>query len=270
MKLTTLLSILLAVPCLGMAAPLINDASLVDLNWSSRSSVPTDDGFHQQAGNGAAPAPSVTGGKLVLSMAGSESGPPVTYVYQNLQGSEQIPSAVSDYIVTIRFAIDQFPGNLGDSYSPTITSLIVAHYDYLKISLTPTVIRVFPYGNFTLPGGLTNEPGKFYTWQFEVHEDATSGAGTVTIWRRDEDSGPGSDWTLIKENAPIGNYGTNPAQQVYYGQINYSSMGDQGAVSQEYLRIGLPIPEPSAAFLLPMGVGLLALWRQRPSRRVRQ
>jgi len=260
MKLAIFLSTILAIPCIGLAAPLVNDGSFYTKDWSTTT---TFAGMATNTGTGGT-APSISDGLLNLTMAGATG----SYTEVRTVLSSPTYSNLTDYVVTTRVAVNSFPGGTATANSQLLTLTRVESYDRLNIGITTTQILISgPSGGTAIDLtslGLTNALDTFYTWQFQVHQDLTSAAGYVTIYRRDNDTG--AAWTLVGENISIANVSTSPTStSIRLGIINYSSTGAQGALQQEYYMVEA-VPEPSAAVLLLGGVGTLLFWRRSRNR----
>lgn len=245
------------IPCICVAAPVVNDGSFLSVNWTGTSTLA---GFGTTAGTGGT-TPSIIGGDLTLSMVGATAGK------AEVRKSSLVPPTyplLTDYVITTRASVEQFSGVAGTGNGQIITLANILSYDQLSIGVNATQVLVLgPSGGraIDLPSGLTNTPGVFYTWQFEVHQDAGTTAGTVDIYRRDYDSG--DTWDVIATKIPILNYTTTPtATNVYFGRVNYSTSGNQGILKQDYFTMAA-IPEPPHVTLLTAGLGALILWQRR-------
>jgi|GEM_PF-1407702 len=267
MKRSLLFSLCLAIPCLGWAAPLINDTSLLDRQWSTTSSF-TGIGVGTATG-GQAPALSVNPdlGKqvLVLSNVGATAG--------STHAQQTVSSMPNEYILTVRSAVIQWNGNGGaTANTKTMTIAQLQNHSMLSVGLkydtsteTTSLLINGRAGGTSIDlasKGITLELGTFYTWQFQVSQ-VIEGDGSVTIYQRENDS---SSWTLVAEDIPILYSSIAPSALATYSHIAYSDVAPQGILHQEYFQLGIAqaIPEPSAALLLlPIGVGAILFRRAR-------
>lgn len=215
-------------PHAGRAQALVNDASILDVHWSGR----TISQWSKSAGKGG-PEPVADGDHLILSMEGATGGE--TYVRKAL-------TTPADFILTTRVAIDKFPDTNGEwgSY-PDYNGIQFRAYqdDTMIIQVGPAEIHVASWKNSgqgtIIP--LTTEAGKFYTWQFEILQaEGEKRAGTVTIYRREEDTQP---WELVEAAVPIldADFGDDlPFAIIYYNADNPDS---QGRLRQQYFLAGV-------------------------------
>lgn len=256
MKIKKLLAACAFVPCICIAAPIVNDGSFYSVNWSSS----TLAGYGTTTGSGGT-SPSVTGGDLTLSMVGATAGS--TEVRKVNMAPPTYP-ILTDYVVTTRASVAQFSGASGNGNTQYITLANILSYDNMSIGVNSTQVLVLGASGGTAINlsslGLVNDPNTFYTWQFEVHQNLGSGAGTVSIYRRDNDSG--DPWDVIALNVSILNYTLTPtATNIYFGRVTYSPSGNQGILQQEYFKVAA-VPEPGAAVLFAFGLGMVVFWHR--------
>lgn len=260
MKLITLISTgLLGVLALSgsvFAAALTNDASYINYQWGSSNSIP---GSKITGTGGTAPYLSGTAPdkELVLTMQGATGGE--TMVYNPV-------TTAMDFIITTRVAVDQFPDVTGWGDYANFNGIQIAHAkqdDYLVAQLTSTQLHIAAWAGGGTTIDINTGVGTFYTWQFQVSQVAGAGTGRVTIYRREDDVDP---WSLVGENILILN--ADFADIIAVGSIQYNGANTQtqGILRQEYFLVGVAVPEPSAAMLLPLGAGALVLWRMRRRR----
>jgi len=256
MKLTTLLSICLfggfALSGSAFAAVLVNDGSYINQQWSTA----TDIAWSSQTGTGGS-APSLSGGKLLLTMQGATGG--TTSVYRS-------GTTATDFILTTRVAIDQFPDASGWGAYANFNGIQIANAkqdDYLVAQLTASQLRIasWPNGGAGTIIDITTEVGKFYTWQFQVSQVMGTGTGTVTIYRRENDT---DAWSLVGEDILMLNADFGDAISAATIIHNGDNTQTQGILRQEYFLAGVAaIPEPSTVALLLFGSGAALVWRAR-------
>jgi len=218
-------------PLAVQAGALANDASILDIHWNQE-----DPAIWSREAGKDAPAPARDGDALRLSMEGATDGS--TWVRKTL-------TTPMNFVVTSRVAIDRFPSTQGWGSYPHyngIQLLKVYQDDAIVVQIGPDAIRIASWANdgsgtvISLP----TEEGRFYTWQFEITQaEGADAAGTVTIYRREEDSQP---WTLVEQDAPLlsADFGDDiPLAVIYH---NADDPQSQGVLRQEYFLTGVAKP----------------------------
>lgn len=231
---------LLGMCCLSLGA-LTNNAGFLNQEWDSDIDVwlETSDGtatnqygFNPTTGTDGI-EPYVTNGVLKMSL-GVATGGETKLTTPGLDGT--VFHDVTDYIVTMRMNVDQFPGSSfsASSGNEGINFFDIRGIDRAMVHLESDGVWVYQANNdWELAASVTTAEDTYYTWQFEVTQVAGVGDGTIDIYRRQSDSDP---WTMIATNITIRNQ--DVVDQWIFFPMYYSALSPQGIVDCEYLQIG--------------------------------
>lgn len=262
-KLTTLFAACFAVPCIGMAAAIVNPADIYDIDWSSET-LPSTSWSTNTATGGV--APSISGGNLVLDNTGATGG--VTWIAPNVTAATLNTEIPNDFVYTVRASVTQFPdtlstarqimlafGRLGNGGTKNTILSIYIRSDAILIANNATNTTV----------SVATAENTFYTWQFQVStvaSNTTEANGTMDIYRRASD---GDAWTTLATGVTVGSSNTPPTSSFFrFGNFDDNDLGAQvqGILNVEYTQLGT-IPEPSSVLLLTLGAGLALCRRNR-------
>jgi hypothetical protein len=241
--------------CSSVFGAFVNDGKYVDTDWSGADpfSVYMDKldgsstdriGFALITGTGGT-APAVTGDILTCTMEGASAS--YSMLFNNVALDTYVFNAATNYTVTTRLMIDQFPDCDFSETSANevgITLMDVRGIDRLLLHLEPDALWVnHSNGNWTnIP--VTTAEDTWYTWQFEVSQDPTATAGTLDIYRRALDSDP---WSVVATGVLLREENiTDQIASLFRVEYNADNTKTQGILKSDYLQLGQEYVPPEA------------------------